>query len=104
MLTDYSLERWKVSTLSRTSYVIDLDSRTVTRSADVARYGPSRGISNGEPVPLVQLVVCEIGHTMIVPVELPGPWAKSPTLRSRMVTKIVFMNTTDVDGDAKFVH
>ncbi len=98
MLTDTSWGRWKVSTMSGTSYVIDLDNRTVTRSADIARYGPSRGISDGEPVPLVRLVECEIGRTMIVLVELPGPWAKPPTLRSTIVMQIVQLSSSDSES------
>jgi hypothetical protein len=55
-------------------------------------------------MPLVELVRGEHGNTMIALVELPGPRAKSPSLRSTTVVKIVSTTTPYVDSDAKVGH
>lgn len=92
MLTDTSRGLWQISTLSGTTYILELDLRMVVRRGGLTRYSPSRFLRDGDPVPPVTLIQFEIGRSMILLIDPPGPCSRLPELLSTMVVEIEWSN------------
>jgi hypothetical protein len=89
-LTDGSGGLWAVSTVSGSSYLLDLDARIMLRKTDPYADGrddhPLR--RDGDPVHLIRLLHCAIGDGMVLVVNLGVDGVAFTTRRSTTVIRI----------------
>lgn len=79
MLDDSASGKWEVVTWSST-YLLDLDARTITRAPDSGTGDPTGGGPVGHtrmrqdhlPVPLVRIERCQSGQPMVLTVDVRG--------------------------------